>query len=113
MIFDSQRTVLTHTVLLVASTIDVLVVAWLTVVRVSMAEPEGDGAAISAFEVDVVRAVLVAVLLTRTDDARRALCADQVFFPELFQLLVSVSAVLHPSEVRAFALEAHVVRHFE
>ncbi len=78
---------------------------------VSPAEPLGNTAAELTLEFDVVSSMLATVLDASAYTFSRALAADQLFRLVVLVLvvLVLVSAVLHPSEVRLFALKALVV----
>ena len=84
-------------------------VAGVTVVSVAVAEPEGDGAAPLALEVDVFSTVLVTVLDARADQIRRALWTNQVFLAVLASCCHVVAAVVQAAKVGIFALKAHVV----
>lgn len=87
-----------------------LLVAWLTEVRVSPAEPLGDVAAEFALKLNKVRSMLRAALDATANSDGCALTTNELFFLEVLVVDVSRIAVLHTSEVRVSALEAHVVR---
>ncbi len=88
-------------------------VARLAEVSVAPAEPLGDLAAELALEFDEISAVLLAVLLPRRVARCGALATNQLFWLELLGLFLRSVAILHPTEVGAFALVALVVTEFE
>ena len=87
--------------------------ARVAVVGIAVAEPESYGAAVPALEVDIVCAMLVAVLLPSTNDTCRAFRAHEVLSPVVLHHLLVVSAVSHAPKVGSLAFEAHVVGHLE
>jgi hypothetical protein len=88
-------------------------VAGVTVVSVSMAEPECHGAAEAALKVDVLIAMFFAFLDTRSDRLSRAPRAHKFFGLEVLNSVSRVTTVDHTSEVRVLAFVALVVRHLE
>jgi len=74
--------------------VDLALVAGFAEVGVAPAEPLGEGAAELALELDEVRAVLRAVLYTRTHTHRRALTAHQLLRLIDLPFLLGLDAIL-------------------
>jgi hypothetical protein len=87
-------------------------VAWVAEVSSTETEPQGDGAAVAAFEVYVVSSMQLAVSNALAFNCR-TLSAEKLIFLELDCLLLPFDTVHHSSKVRLFALEACEVRHLE
>jgi hypothetical protein len=88
-------------------------VARLAEVRVAPAEPLRNTTAELALELNVISAMFLTILDTRTNTDSRALRAHKLLWLILLTLLLSAETVLHPSEIGNLALEALIVGQFE
>lgn len=87
--------------------------ARLAEVRVAPAEPLRDGAAEFAFEIDKVRAVLLAFAITKAEKLRGTFTADKILGLELLRGLLCSDAIFHSAKVSVLALKALIVGEFE
>jgi len=81
----------------------------ITEVGSSPTEPQGDGAAEFALEVDVLCTMFVTVFDTRSDCLCRTSCTNQLFWLEFLNGIIAISTVNLATKVRVLALMAHVV----
>ena len=79
------------------------------IVSIAMAKPKSNRATIPTFEIDIVCAMLVTMLLSSANDACRAFRAYKILFSEVFHHLLVVSTIFHASKIRLLTLEAHVI----
>ena len=88
-------------------------VARVTVVRVAVAEPQGNRTAVPTLEVDVLLSMDLTVLDSCSDCGNRALWTDQVFPPEISCLHSVITTVIEPTKVWLLALETWIERTLE
>lgn len=85
-------------------------VAWLTEMRVSPAEPLGDGAAEFALELDKFLPVLRTRLGSTSNRNSGAFTAHELFLLEILDIVRCRVTIFHTAEVWIGALKATIVR---